>query len=73
MASMTRDEVLALPATVDLVTGGRALGMGETKTRELARAGQFPVRLLRVGNRYRVVTAELIALLGISEDLGRTA
>ncbi|WP_106187516.1 hypothetical protein [Umezawaea tangerina] len=70
---MTRDEVLALPATVDLVTGGRALGMGETKTRELARAGQFPVRLLRVGNRYRVVTAELIALLGISEDLGRTA
>jgi hypothetical protein len=66
-ADMTRGvdraEVLAWPASVDLVTAGRAFGLGRTKAHELARAGQFPVRVLRIGFRYRVVTADILAAL----------
>jgi hypothetical protein len=62
---MNRAELLALPSSVDLAMAGRALGLGRTKSHELARAGQFPVRVLRLGNAYRVPTADLLALLGI--------
>jgi hypothetical protein len=61
----TLDEVRALPAAVDLVTAGRILGLGRTKSHEMVRAGTFPTRVLRLGNAYRVPTAELLALLGI--------
>ena len=40
--SLTLAEVAALPAVTDLVTAGRALGLGRTRAYELARAGQFP-------------------------------
>lgn len=62
---MTRRELLDLPAALDLVTAGRALGLGRTKSHELARAGEFPVRVLRLGRSYRVATADVLALLGI--------
>ncbi|MEU4802830.1 DNA-binding protein [Actinosynnema sp. NPDC023587] len=65
MATMTRRELLALPTVVNLVTACRAVGIGETKGRELARAGQFPVPLRKVGNRYRASTAELLAYLRV--------
>ncbi|MEU0489797.1 hypothetical protein ABZ249_11235 [Nocardiopsis sp. NPDC006139] len=32
---------------------------------ELARRGEFPCQLLRYGGTYRVVTAELLELLGV--------
>ena len=35
--SMTEEEVLALPVTVDLMTTARALGIGRTRAYELAR------------------------------------
>jgi hypothetical protein len=62
---LTRDELEALPAAVDLVTGGKAFGMGRTKSYQLAREGQFPVPVLRLGGAYRVRTADLLAKLGI--------
>jgi hypothetical protein len=62
---MTTDEVLALPAAVDLVSAGRALGLGRTKAYELARRGALPVRVLRLGNAYRVPRADLLAALGL--------
>ena len=37
------------PAVTDLVTAGRALGIGRTRAYELARAGQFPVQPGRGG------------------------
>lgn len=64
--AMTRSDLLALPAAIDLVTAGRALGIGRTKAHELVRAGQFPVRVLRLGSAYRVPTAEVLNLLGIN-------
>jgi hypothetical protein len=33
---MNRAELLALPSSVDLATAGRALGLGRTKSHELA-------------------------------------
>ncbi|MYU51302.1 MULTISPECIES: MerR family transcriptional regulator [Streptomyces] len=67
---MTRSDLLALPAAVDLLTAGRALSLGRSKAYELAQRGEFPVRLLRVGNSYRVPTADLLDLLGVrAEDV----
>lgn len=65
---MSRRELLDLPPSIDLVTAGRALRIGRTKAYELARAEDFPARVLRLGNAYRVVTADLLRLLGIEED-----
>lgn len=63
---MAKDELLALPTAVDLETANRALGLGRSKGYELAKRGQYPCRVLRLGNAYRVVTAELQALLGLA-------
>lgn len=63
---MSRDELLELPAAVDLETGNRALGLGRSKGYELAKRGQYPCKVLRLGNAYRVVTADLLALLGLA-------
>ncbi|WP_333769596.1 hypothetical protein [Streptomyces sp. IBSBF 2435] len=63
---MAKDELLALPTAVDLETANRALGLGRSKGYELAKRGQYPCRVLRLGNSYRVVTAELQALLGLA-------
>jgi hypothetical protein len=35
---------------------------------ELARTGEFPCRIIRIGDLYRVATADLIRLLGLTID-----
>lgn len=62
---MSRAELLALPGSVDLPTAGRAFGLGRTRTYELMRAGEFPVRIVKLGNKYCVPTEELLKVLGI--------
>ena len=61
---MTRAELLALPVSVDLLNAARALGMGRTLAYDLAKRGEFPVRVLRLGNSYRVPRADLLRYLG---------
>jgi hypothetical protein len=61
-------DIDTLPVVMDLVTAGRALGLGRTKSYELARAGAFPCRIIRVGKSYLVPTAELLTLLGLGPD-----
>ncbi|GHA39837.1 hypothetical protein GCM10010372_44910 [Streptomyces tauricus] len=63
---MAREELLALPVSVDLETGNRALGLGRSKGYELAKRGQYPCKVLRLGKAYRVVTADLLNLLGLA-------
>jgi predicted DNA-binding transcriptional regulator AlpA len=46
-------------------TAGEAIGISRTTAYKLARAGEFPVRVLRLGTSYRVVTAELRELLEV--------
>jgi len=62
---MTRAELLALPAVVDITTAARALGLGRSTAYDLARRDEFPCRILHVGSSYRVPTAELLRVLGI--------
>lgn len=61
----TAEEVRALPVTVDLVTAGSVLGLGRAVSYEMNRTGTFPVKVLKLGRRYRVVTADLLNLLGL--------
>lgn len=62
---MSEEELFALPVSVPLVTAGRALGMGRTKSHDLARRGEFPCRVLRIGGTYAVPKVELLRLLGL--------
>lgn len=60
-------------ATVDLTTAARALGMGRTKAYQLARYGQFPCRIIRIGGHYRVPTPGLLELLGVAAEEPRAS
>jgi hypothetical protein len=65
---MTAAQIRNLPAAVDLVTAARALGIGRTKAYQLARCGQFPCPIVRVGQTYLVPTAGLLTLLGLTPE-----
>lgn len=65
---MSPEELLKLPVSVDLVTAGRAFGVGRTKAFELARAGKFPVRVITVGNKYRVPRSAIFEALGVADQ-----
>ncbi|WP_395111582.1 helix-turn-helix transcriptional regulator [Actinomadura sp. SCN-SB] len=65
---LTPAEIRSLPVTVDLVTAGRAFGIGRTTAYQLARTGTFPCRVLRVGRCYRVRAADLLTSLGLAVD-----
>ena len=62
------DEIpeLAKSATCDVRTAGRCWGMGITASYAAANDGTFPVRVVRIGRKLRVPTADLLASLGIS-------
>ncbi len=64
----TAEEVVALGVRTDLVTAASILGIGRTVAHELARRGTFPVPVLRLGARYVVPVAPLLALLGITQE-----
>jgi hypothetical protein len=66
MQPLTFEQLNALPTTTDLITAARALRIGRTKAYELARAGEFPVRIIRVGTSYHVPTSELLKVLGVT-------
>lgn len=65
---MTRAELLTLPVAFDLNVANRALNMGRTLGYDLAKRGEYPVRVLRLGNRYRVTRADLFRYLGEVDD-----
>lgn len=60
-----RDDLLALPAVVDLTTAARVLGIGRTCAYELVRTGTWPTPVLRIGRLIRIPTAPLLDLIGV--------
>ncbi|MEU6719554.1 helix-turn-helix domain-containing protein [Nonomuraea sp. NPDC046802] len=44
------------------------LGIGRSKAYQLARDGEFPGRIIRIGDLYRVCTADLMKVLGADSD-----
>jgi hypothetical protein len=69
--ALTFADIAGLPVTVDLLTAGRALGIGRTTAYTLARGGDFPCPVLRVGGSYRVPTVGLLRLLGLDGSFGQ--
>jgi excisionase family DNA binding protein len=63
----TIDAVRALAAMIDIETAGAVLGIGRSKSYEMAKNGEFPVRIVRIGRRYLVPTSAILALLGIDD------
>ena len=59
----TPDAVRALGMTTDVQTAGAILGIGRSKSYELAKTGQFPVKLIHIGRRYAVSVDALLKLL----------
>ncbi|SPT60536.1 Uncharacterised protein [Actinomadura madurae] len=66
MEPMTHEELAALPTTTTIETAARALGLGRTRAYQLAREDCFPCKVIRIGTTYRVVTADLQRLVGVS-------
>ncbi len=59
----TEQEVRALGLTTDVEVAGEILGIGRTKAYEMAKNGEFPVKVLRIGRRYKVSVPALLKLL----------
>ncbi|GGT70076.1 MULTISPECIES: helix-turn-helix domain-containing protein [Actinomadura] len=66
MQTMHHKDLDTLPTVVSIMTAARALGLSRTYAYELAKRGDFPCRIIRVGTTYRVPTAELRKLLGVT-------
>jgi predicted DNA-binding transcriptional regulator AlpA len=64
----TPDEVRRLGMTTDLETAAAIIGIGRTLAYDLARDGEFPVRLLRLGRRVVVPIGDLLAYLGAGDE-----
>jgi hypothetical protein len=60
----TPEAIRQLGMTTDVATAGAILGIGRTKAYELAKSGEFPVAILRIGRRYVVPTTAILTLLG---------
>lgn len=68
-SQMSVADLRALPVSVDLVTAGRAFGLGRTKAYGLARRGEFPCRVIPVGGgKYRVPRSVLLEALGVEDE-----
>jgi hypothetical protein len=61
----TRRQIEALGTITDIGTAGSIFRMSETSARQLHKAGQFPVPVIKVGRKLIVPTAPILALLGI--------
>lgn len=65
---LTPEEILALPAVVKVwPTVGQIYGLGKSTTYDLARRGDLPVPVFRVGGSYRVRSSDLRRHLGLDE------
>jgi len=62
-AVWTQEAVRGLGMTTDIETAAAILGIGRTKAYELARAGVFPVKVIRIGRRYLVPIPAILQLL----------
>jgi hypothetical protein len=60
----TLDEIRQWPATCDIAAASRAFGVSKSHGYELHAQGCFPARTIKVGGRIRVITADLIKVLG---------
>lgn len=65
---MSVRELLALPVAVTLDDANRALSVGRSNGYAMAKTGEYPVPVLRLGRAYRVKRSDLLNYLGISDS-----
>ncbi|WP_433221614.1 helix-turn-helix domain-containing protein [Microtetraspora malaysiensis] len=68
MKPLTLAEVQELPAVVPLLMAARALGLSRNTAYRLVQRDEFPCRVLKVGDTYRVPTVELLVLIGADKQ-----
>jgi predicted DNA-binding transcriptional regulator AlpA len=61
--SPTLHEIREWPASVDVTAAAAAFGISRSHAYELVTRGEFPAKVIRVGSRYRVITASIIRAL----------
>jgi predicted DNA-binding transcriptional regulator AlpA len=66
--TLSLNDIQALPAVLDVPTAGRLLGLGRADAYELARRGEFPAPVLRLGRQLGVPTAPLLQAPGLRSD-----
>lgn len=54
--------------TLDMITACEYLGISKSLGYRQAAEGRFPAKVIKVGGRYKVVTASLLALLEAGEQ-----
>jgi hypothetical protein len=65
---MTVDEIRKLPASVPFPLACRALNIGRTLGYQLAKTGEFPVKVFPVGkDKYKVPRSAILQKLGIRD------
>ncbi len=69
---LTIRDLLDLPAVVDVETASRALGISRSHGYNLARAEQFPCRVIRAGRSFRIPTTDLRRVLGVTDQAPAT-
>lgn len=69
-SGLTKDDVLALPPSVDLPTACKALGIGKATGYRLVAAGDFPCPVVRLGKAIRVPAAGIHRVLGLDTATG---
>ncbi len=67
-ATLLRTYVMALGPTVDLRTANKILSIGRSTGYRLAKQGEYPCKVLRLGDAYRVVTADLQRVLELERE-----
>ncbi|MFE3580571.1 helix-turn-helix domain-containing protein [Streptomyces vinaceus] len=63
MPNPTLDEIREWPATVSVASAAQALGVSKSWLHTALKQELLPLRVLRVGRRHRIITAELIRFL----------
>jgi len=66
-ATDSRRDLPRLPPTITVPMACEMLGIGRRNGYRLVREGRFPVKVIKLGGTYRVVTADLLRELGIVE------
>ena len=63
MSGYNINDLRNLTPTLDIPTAAKLLGFSRTKAYQMAKEGDFPCRVLRIGHSYRVPTLGLLRLL----------
>jgi predicted DNA-binding transcriptional regulator AlpA len=64
----TEERIRGLGLLTDLPTAASIFGLGRALAYELAKNDDFPVPVIRVGSRYRVPVAAILAALHLPPD-----